>query len=108
MNIQMVKSLLWPPASPPARGIGKPNDGPWWASTCILLVLPLTAIAHNAVFYPNQCMLEAFAGDYSHPGALLWLSRDPSLPWSILIAFVTFLVGNRFQSVKVFAACFMV
>jgi hypothetical protein len=42
-------------------GIGKPNDGPWWASTCALLVLPLTAIAHNAVFYPNQCMLEAFA-----------------------------------------------
>jgi hypothetical protein len=58
--------------------------------------------------FGNQCMLEAFAGDYSHPGALLWLSRDPSLPWSILIAFVTFLVGNRFQSVKVFAACFMV
>lgn len=108
MNI--VTQLFWPPASPPALGIGEPADRRWWTLTCILLVLPLGAIAHHAVFYHGQCMLNPFKGsDYSDPSTLwAWISRDPSLPWAIVLAFSTYFVGRSCSMVKLLAACFLV
>src|SRR6478672_779573 len=109
MNLRMLKSLLWPPASPPALGVREPHDRLWWGFTCTLLALVLTAVAHHAIFYPHQCMLESFGADYSAPGALAaWLSQDPSLPSAIAMTFVIFLAGKQFPSVKIFAACFSV
>jgi hypothetical protein len=73
------------------------------------LALVLTAVAHHAIFYPHQCMLESFGADYSAPGVLAaWLSQDPSLPSAIAMTFVIFLAGEQFPSVKIFAACFFV
>jgi hypothetical protein len=45
-----------------------------------LCVLPLTAILHHAVFYRPTCVWNPFLGR-----TLLWLARDPSLPWAILL-----------------------
>jgi hypothetical protein len=108
--MQLVKQLLWPPACPPALGVRAPNDRLWWGLTCGLLILPLTAVAHHVIFYPSTCMLNPFgATDYSSPGALSsWLSRDPSLPWSITMALVIFLAGKRFPTVKTLSACLLI
>jgi hypothetical protein len=105
----VLKSLLWPPASPPALGVREPHDRVWWVLTCTLLALVLTAVAHHAIFYPHQCMLESFGADYSDSGALAtWLSQDPSLPSAIAITFLVFFAGKQFPSVKILAACFFV
>jgi hypothetical protein len=45
-----------------------------------LCVLPVTAILHHAVFYRPTCILNPFAGNLS-----LWLTRDPSLPYAVLV-----------------------
>jgi hypothetical protein len=108
MNLGMLKSLLWPPASPPALGVCEPHDRLWWGLTCTLLALVLTAVAHHAIFYPHQCMLESFGADYSDSDALAaWLSQDQSLPVAIAMTFVIFFAGRQFVSIKIFAACFV-
>jgi hypothetical protein len=107
--MQLLKQIFWPPVSPPALSIRDPNDRLWWALTCVLLVLPLAAIAHNSVFYPSRCMLDPFGADYSSLEVLsAWLSRDPSLPWSIAMALATFLLGRQVPLIKILAACLLI
>jgi hypothetical protein len=108
MNLPMLKSLLWPPASPPTLGARELHDRLWWGLTCTLLALVFTAIAHHAIFYPHQCLLDAFGADYSADALAAWLSRDPSLPSAFAMTFVIFLLGKQFLPVKKIAACFCV
>jgi hypothetical protein len=107
--MHLLKQLLWPPASPPAIGIGDPGDRRWWIVTCVLLCLPLAAIAHHAILYRPTCMLNPFGGiDYSDLRTLrVWLSRDPSLPWAIATAFSIFYAGKTYPVIKLLAACFL-
>src|SRR5262249_56044827 len=48
----------------------------WWV-WCALLIFPLAAIAHNAIFYFQLCMFYPFGQDYyDWPTLKAWLSRD--------------------------------
>src|SRR5215813_15458462 len=48
----------------------------WWV-WCALLIFPLTAIAHHAIFYFQLCMFYPFGQDYyDWPTLKAWLSRD--------------------------------
>ena len=55
-------------------------------------------------------MLNPFKGpDYSDlPTLWKWISRDPSLPWAIAIAFSTYSAGKTCPVVKLLTACFTV
>jgi hypothetical protein len=108
--MRFLMPLLWPPASPPARGIGPPDDRHWWIATSALLTLPLAAIAHHAVFFSPTCMLQPFdASDYWELSSLAsWLSQDPSLPWAIVMALSIYHVGKPHPAIKLLATSFFV
>lgn len=95
----LLGELLFPPNSPPARGVSSPHDQNWWRAVCILLVFPLAAAAHNAVFYYPSCMLAPFVkpyqGDYTLDIVAAWLSRDPSLPWAMATAMAAYYIGRN-------------
>lgn len=76
------------------RSAGGPAQ---WAMACALLVFPLTAIFHHAVFYPKQCMLNSFGPGYSLSVIAQWLTRDPSLWAALLGSLIVFQIGERFR-----------
>jgi hypothetical protein len=79
---------------------GGPASQPW-ITACVLLVLPVAAIAHHLVFFPQTCMLNSFAArDYDLAGVSAWLSRDPSLYLATIVAVATFHLGQRFPSLR--------
>jgi hypothetical protein len=71
-----------------------------WIAACALLVLPVAAIAHHGLFYPRSCILAPFGWDYDLPTITLWLSRDPSLYLAIVVAPITFALGQRFANLR--------
>jgi hypothetical protein len=54
-------------------------------------------------------MLRPFGADYSSVEALsAWLSRDPSLSWSLAVALGTFFLGRQIPLIKILAVCMLI
>ena len=64
-----------------------------WATQCAALTIPGTAIFHHAVFYRHNCLLNKFGEEYTLESVGLLLTRDPSLPCALLMAFITYQLG---------------
>lgn len=71
-----------------------------WALQCAALVIPFTAVFHQAVFYPHNCLLNQFGEEYNAVSIGLFLTRDPSLPWAVLAAFIAYLLGMHSRVAK--------
>ena len=72
-----------------------------WLWISILLTFPLAAILHNGVFYYSNCMLNPFGPSYlDMPTLGRWLSRDPSLPWAIILAALIYWQGRRSPALR--------
>jgi len=101
-----------PTASISLRGALKIRDGGCrpglWKAACALLVLPVGAIAHHALFYRPTCMLNPFGGEYDLQTVGLWLSRDPSLLFAILIALLVFKLGERLAALRWVVVSFLI
>ena len=82
------------------------TNGAWWVGTCMLDVIPIAAVLHHAVCYPQCCMLQPFSMSYEVTGPVLWrwLTHDPSLPWAIIAAFIVYRVGRRIHGLKILVA----
>jgi hypothetical protein len=76
------------------------TDRQWlWVSG--LLTFPLAAVLHNGVFYLSNCMLNPFGPSYlDMPTLGRWLSRDPALPWSIVLAALINWLGHRIPALR--------
>lgn len=86
-------TALWP------FGQDAPN-GRSWALTCLLIVLPTTAIFHHVVFYSTQCILNPFGSDYDLSTIGRLLARDPSLPWAIAACGALWMFGSKREWVR--------
>lgn len=105
--LEVFIQLIWPPKAPVTyQDIGKEKR--WWVMLCILNIIPFTAIFHHFLFYRPSCMLNAFGADYTIPVVLEWLSRDPSLPWAIILTIVIYHIGNIYYWLRIlFAPVFL-
>jgi hypothetical protein len=85
-------------------------DVEWtWVAICMVLVIPLTAIFHHAIFYRPTCMLNPIKGaDYSLEVVAHWLLRDPSIYAAAFVAAVTYEVGLYRRALRIFVAPFIV
>jgi len=84
--------------------IKETEEAAHWGVWCVLIIFPLAAIAHNAIFYSGTCMLNPFGSDYSDwPTLKAWLSRDPSLPWAIGCSFMIYYFGQKNPMLRVLA-----
>ena len=92
--LTLIKQILWPPLAPINASVSSSSQV-YWRVICALCVIPLTAILHHAVFYPHTCILDPFGPEYTPAIAVKWLSRDPSLPWSIIVMTSTYHLGNH-------------
>lgn len=97
-------AILVPPWAPVERPLADSAARWWWRALCALNVIPLTAIAHHAVFYRPRCMLNDFGPEYTLDVVGQWLYRDPSLPWAILVTLAIYRAGLRWQAVRMAAA----
>lgn len=70
---------------------------PWLAA---LLVFPVTAILHHAIFFRPTCILNPFGPDYDWATITTWLRADPSLPYGIAVAGLTYLAGRLAPAVQ--------
>jgi hypothetical protein len=82
--------IFWPVIAP--IDSSKETTRTWWMIACTLSIIPVTAIFHHLLFYRPTCILNPFGPDYDLHTMLVWLSRDPSLPWAILAMYVCMLV----------------
>lgn len=71
-----------------------------WATQCAALAIPGTAIFHQAVFYRHNCLLNQFGEEYTLESVGLFLTRDPSLPWALLVALLTYQLGMHSRFAK--------
>lgn len=78
-----------------------------FAVHCALLVIPLTAILHNALFHPMTCILNSFGPDYTLAAIGRWLVHDPSLFAATLAALIVFRVGKKIPSLQPLALPFV-
>jgi hypothetical protein len=85
----------------------EPGDA-LFAFYCVLAIIPLTAIAHHAVFYPTTCMLNPFGPDYSPAVLSRWLTRDPSLLFAILLFLGIHRAGNLYPSLRHLVPAFVI
>ncbi len=83
------------------------DAGRRWFKTCALLVIPFTAILHNAIFDRPTCILNSYGPDYYPAIIQMWLAKDPSLPWAIVASFLTYYVGRRYNRVTIAAWPFL-
>lgn len=95
--MRIIKSIILPSA--PTL-----DDDHWWKISCILLIVPLTAILHHVVFYTATCMINNFGPEYTPAVVWNWLSRDPSLPWAIVASGIAYYMGTRLKWVRVVVA----
>jgi hypothetical protein len=80
-----------------------------WPVVCVVLVLPLAAILHHAVFYRPTCMMNPFGGiDYTLNAVRQWLSRDPSLYLAGFMSVVIYQIGLRMRAIRVPIGVFIV
>ncbi|MBX9790907.1 MAG: hypothetical protein K2Y37_18470 [Pirellulales bacterium] len=104
-SLAVIRGIFWPPAAPIASN--EPASRAWWGTLCVLLVIPFTALLHHAVFFRPTCMLNHFnATDYNIEGLRLWLSGDPSLYVAIVAAVLVWLLGRRWEVVRLLTAPF--
>lgn len=78
-----------------------PNQKAIWKVACFLSIFNFAAILHHAVFWRPTCMLNPFGPDYTPEVVIHWLSRDPALPWAILIAILIYHMGSKIELVKI-------
>jgi hypothetical protein len=71
-----------------------------WIAVCIFLILPVTAVLHQRVFFPGMCMLNRIGSDYSVDVIARWLTRDPSLPLAVVTAIATYMAGLRWPMIR--------
>ncbi len=72
-----------------------------WRWTCATLVVPYAAVLHHAVFFPRTCVWNPFEGAdrfSTNPGRLL--REDPSLPWAVAAAVLTYRAGKNRRPVR--------
>jgi hypothetical protein len=100
---RLLAEAVWPPSAPlgPTR---LESVGAWWAISCALCIIPLTAILHHAIFYRSNCMLNPFGPEYTPRVIWTWLSNDLSLPCAAIIALVFYGIGLRFRSFRFLVA----
>ena len=98
--------LFWPPLAPVTSEENLASNQGWWAVTCALSVIPVTAMLHHGVCYYHQCMFGPFStGDeFTWPVVWNWLRHDPSLPWAVIAALIAHTMGRRFAAVKIVVA----
>ena len=101
--ITPLAQVFWPPLSPVPTASSQINDyRRWWRLLCVLTTIPITAVLHHAIFFRSQCMLNPFfATDYTSASILIWLSRDPSLPWAAVAAMTIYYLGTRHSFLRV-------
>jgi hypothetical protein len=88
---------------------GRPGRVEWrWQVACLALIVPLTAIIHQAVFFPQMCMLNEIGPDYTPEVIASWLSIDPSLPLAAVLAVLFYLLSSRFRSLRAFLIPFLI
>ena len=58
-----------------------------------MLFIPFTAMLHHALFFPRNCILNKFGGDYDLETVSLLLQRNPAFPWAILAVLITYRWG---------------
>jgi hypothetical protein len=73
-----------------------------WFVLCCFTILPTAAILHHTLFYRPTCMLNPFGPDYNIPTLWHWLSRDPSLPYTIIFSLIIYWVYTKLHWVKIF------
>lgn len=78
-----------------------------WATLCALSIVPFAAILHHAIFYPTQCMLNAFGAEYSLAVIKTWLSRDPSILGASLIATGLYRLGLSRSRLRIAMPAFL-
>lgn len=104
--VSIISSVLWPLIAPVVgqKQIDQNYNKLWWVTVCILNIIPVTAAFHHLVFYPPTCMLNPFGPDYDLKTTLMWLSKDPSLPWAILCMYVCIEKGRYYQFLRILSA----
>ena len=103
LGLRVIASILWPPSAPLGIDSVKATRV-WWAVACAASAIPITAALHNIVFWRPSCMLNPFGGEYTPSVVIAWLSRDPSLPWAIVLAALAWHLGNVHHVVKLLMA----
>lgn len=96
----VLKQILWPPLVT-FNSSGSDTNRLTWIIASVLSVIPLTAILHHSMFYPHTCILDPFGPDYMPSVVYDWISRDPSLPWSIIIMTLAYNIGNRYHKFRI-------
>ena len=66
-----------------------------WRLGCAALTIPLAAILHQTIFFPQMCMLNTIGRDYTPDVVARWLARDPSLPLAALLAAGFYWLSSR-------------
>jgi hypothetical protein len=76
----------------------------WWKVVCVLSVLPIAALLHWGVFHRPTCMLNNFGHEYTPAVIWAWLSRDPALPWAMVMMAAAYHIGMRRSLVRALIA----
>ena len=99
---RLALQVMWPPSAP----VESPDSSAawWWLALCTATVIPVTATLHNGLFYRAMCMLNKLGPDYSLQTISKLLSRDPSLPWAIVLMTALYAVGKHLSWIKTLAA----
>ncbi|MDA2921054.1 hypothetical protein MYX76_16455 [Desulfobacterota bacterium AH_259_B03_O07] len=92
--VRIMLQIIWPPIAPIEGQHKFSKSRGWWVTLSILTIIPLTAILHHLIFYTQSCMLNPFGADYTPFVTFKWLSRDPSLPWAIVVMIIVYHIGN--------------
>ena len=92
--------IFWPPFAVLNQSLTSRGQT-YWKIICALCIFPLTAILHHAIFYRHTCILDRFGADYTPSVIYSWLSRDPSLPWSIIIMISSYYIGNHCNKFRI-------
>ncbi|MGE4055836.1 MAG: hypothetical protein AB7F99_13645 [Vicinamibacterales bacterium] len=74
----------------------------------LLLFFPFTAAIHHLVFYPQQCMLNAFGPRYDLATLASWITYDPSPRIGLVLAVVAFAAGLRFPRLRVWGLALLI
>jgi hypothetical protein len=75
---------------------------------CLALIVPLTAILHQTIFFPKMCMLNKIGPDYTPDVIAKWLSMDPSLALAVLLAWIYYRLSSRYRSLRTFLIPFLI